>query len=224
MLRRGRCAISVGVLLAGIGCELPIGLAQRTQMAVDWSEANTRAALENVDRERAKAGRAKSLTPTPQLSLPRWGFGQNLKRPSGTERARSFMSATPRPEFSWPSCASPSPKISEQEGETRDWYSDDYDWGCISLNIVGDRNVDASLKTAVEVPQSDCDFKDGRSIASTNAAPEVDRGSFVLHLRLNGIPYTINGTCLRGAEAFCINRRAQCELVERLVLRGGRPQ
>jgi len=198
--------------------------AQRSQLPVDWSDNNTSGALESFERDMARTPRPKSLPTSRQLSLPRWGFGIDLVRPNANERARSLSSTTSTTEIAWPSCAAAVPKVGEAEGDTRDWYSDDYDWGCISINIMGDRNYDPRLRTEITTSASDCEVKNGRSTTAVTPSLQFDRGSFVLHLRLNGIPYTINGSCLRGAEAFCTNRAAQCALVERLILKGGAPQ
>lgn len=199
---------------------------QTKQLPVDWGDRDltrARAAFESLPQMRSR-----SLKPEAPLTLPRWGFGADVQQSTEEERSRSLSAATALSDVGWPACAKELVKRQPLSDESGSWYADDYDFKCVTLTIRGDRNVDLNTRVTAE-GSSDCSIKDGRSVpgADVEASHPGDdtQGTFELEVKLNGIPYSISGTCLtEEADPLCSNRPAQCALVERLIFMGGGEQ
>ncbi|NJO34701.1 MAG: hypothetical protein HC869_17820 [Rhodospirillales bacterium] len=103
------------------------------------------------------------------------------------------------------------------------WYTDNYDFGCITVSVMGDRAFNPNLKipgvALGRAAGNECD--PGPEPPARAKAHEGEHRRFELHLQLNRLPYTISGECLEGAEAFCTDTKAQCSLVDRLIYLGG---
>jgi hypothetical protein len=199
----------------------PSVAAERGLLEPDWNEpalAKARAAM--VNAARVAAPRIEAREAETPLSLPRWGFGSNISRPTIEEQARARTALPTRAVSAWPVCAAQSAEPKEVRDKTGLWYSDHYDYGCLVISISGDRTFAQDLAFPTGVTASD-DCADQSPIDTTDSDT---RGRFELQLSLNHIPYTIVGRCSGDAETFCRNRVAQCALVGRLVLRGGQPQ
>lgn len=199
---------------------------QTRQLPVDWGDDNltrARAAFESQPQLRSR-----SLKPETPLSLPRWGFSADIQTSTSEERTRSFSPVATLSDVGWPACAKDLVKREPLSDASGSWYADDYDFKCITLTIRGDRNVDLDTRVAAQ-GSADCNLEQGRSVPSegtaTNHPSDDTQGTFELEVKLNGIPYSISGTCLtEEADPFCSNRAAQCALVERLIFMGGGEQ
>lgn len=209
-------------LLAASALALTAAAQSQALLAPDWNDPAVARANENLKKQERRGINERSA-PADDLSLPRWGFSQDMRKSNSAERSRSRSIEAPSANLRWPACAranvQPKP-VSDQSGN---WYTDNYDFGCIFLSITGDRTYNPNIKAPDSAARTaDCED-------STDAAKDVAKGGdregrFDLSLRLNGIPYTITGQCFTGALPFCRDRKAQCALVDRLILRGGSKQ
>jgi hypothetical protein len=204
--------------------------AERGLLAPDWNDPSLSRARKNLEAAprslapHTLAPRSTAREGEIPLSLPRWGLGQRIDNLNSAERALSRSAVSIGAPVAWPKCAARTPKTEYVRDKTGVWYSDQYNFGCIIISISGDRafNPDLKFPTGLTVPD-DCSEE-------ARAAPPVDdsegdaHGRFELQLSLNRLPYTLSGSCLQGAEAFCRNRAAQCALVGRLILLEGSPQ
>jgi hypothetical protein len=199
---------------------------QARQLPVDWGDANLKRARAGFEAQPQM--RSRSLKQETPLSLPRWGFSADIQKSTSEEQTRSFSAATTLSDVGWPACAKALVKREPLSDNSGSWYADDYDFNCISLTIRGDRNVDPDTRVAAQ-GTADCNLEQGRSVPSDSTGaihPGDDtQGTFELEVKLNGIPYSISGTCLTPeADPFCRNRASQCALVERLIFMGGSEQ
>lgn len=212
---------SIG-LCSGLALMLPPALAaDRVLLDPDWNDpgvAKARTALESA-RAARPSGDTNRDAGIP-LSLPRWGMGNRIDRPTTDEQSRARAALPSGSIPAWPSCAKPSAEPQPLTDKSGLWYIDTYDYGCVVISISGNRasKPDQSFPAGVTLPD---ECSDPSAVDST----ETDtRGRFEMQLSLNRIPYKIEGHCSDEAEAFCRNRAARCALVGRLILRGGSPQ
>ena len=208
----------------GLCCYLALTLSpvlaadSRTLLDPDWNDPGVAKARNALER----AARPRDLTTDAEvpLSLPRWGLGSRIDRPTSDEQSRARIALPSASIPAWPSCAKlaadPKP-VTDRSGL---WYTDTYDYGCVVISISGDRSAkpDQSFPAGVTLPD---ECTDQSAVDSTETGT---RGRFDMQLSLNRIPYEIVGRCTDEAEAFCRSRAARCALVGRLILRGGRPQ
>jgi len=197
----------------------PVLAAERTLLDPDWNDPGVAKAKSGLETGRAARSNALKDGDT-QLSLPRWGLGTRMDRPTPDEqsRARSALPSGNVP--GWPACAKASADPSALTDKSGLWYTDTYDYGCVVISVSGDRaaNPDQSFPAGLSLPD-ECANPTG-----VDSAESDTRGRFEMQLSLNRIPYTIEGTCSEEGESFCRNRAGRCALVGRLVLRGGNPQ
>jgi hypothetical protein len=212
---------SIG-LCSGLALMLsPALAADRALLDPDWNDpgvAKARSALESARAARpsADANRDANIP----LSLPRWGLGNRMDRPTPDEQSRARAALPSGNVPAWPSCAKATADPKPLTDKSGLWYTDTYDYGCVVISISGDRaaNPDQSFPAGISLPD---ECSDPNAVDST----ETDtRGRFELQLSLNRIPYTIEGQCSEEAELFCRTRAGRCALVGRLILRGGSPQ
>jgi len=208
----------------GLCCYLALTLSpvlaadSRALLDPDWNDPGVAKARNALERAAGPSGLVKDAEAP--LSLPRWGLSSRIDRPTSDEQslARTALPSASLP--AWPSCAKPAADptpVTDPSGRGL-WYTDTYDYGCVVISISGDRSAkpDQSFPAGV-TPPDEC--------TDQSASTESDtRGRFDMQLSLNRIPYEIVGRCTDEAEAFCRSRAARCALVERLILRGGRPQ
>jgi hypothetical protein len=199
--------------------------AERGLLEPDWNDPNVARARKNLEAApRTLAPQSTAREAEIPLSLPRWGFGKRIDSPNSQERALSRSAAPTGAPVALPKCAAKTPKTSHVRDKTGVWYSDQYDFGCLIISFSGDRafNPDLKFPTGLTVPD-DCS-EEARAAPPADDSEGDAQGRFELQLSLNRLPYTLSGSCLQGAEAFCRNRAAQCALVGRLILLGGNPQ
>jgi len=206
---------SFGVCFCVVLVLSPVIAAERNLLDPDWNDpavAKARSAIESAGRARTGADE--------RLSLPRWGMGNRIDRPTPDEQSRARMALPSGSIPAWPACAKPSADPQPLTDKSGLWYRDSYDYGCVVISISGDRTAkpDQNFPDGAMLPDECSD----RSAADTTE--DDTRGRFEMQLSLNRIPYEIVGHCSDEAEDFCRNRAARCALVGRLILRGGSPQ
>ena len=212
-----------GLLIFAMYLHVPVVHAQdRALRQPDWNDESVARANENFKDQANK--RMFALPPGRDLSLPRWGFGKDVRTLDTNERDRARTFARAAVPMRWPECAKADPQMTHIRDETGVWYTDNYDFGCIIISVRGDRAFNPNLKIPGVGPSrravgSECD--PGPEPPRRAKEHEGDHRRFELQLTLNRLPYTIAGECLEGAEEFCTDTRAQCVLVDRLIYLGG---
>ena len=122
---------------------------------------------------------------------------------------------------------------------TGTWFTDNYSYGesnkppCLRLSITGDINYDKEIERKLhgralgtQIAKSDHDDCENPSAEPPVAAAADDdtRQRFNIEVSIAKVAYSITGQCNSGAENFCLNRAAQCQLLNRLILKDGEQQ
>ncbi len=189
----------------------------------DWNDASLARARASFDRS-GQAG-APQEQDDGRLSLPRWGLGKVIDRPTAEERAVSRSEGSLSSKLQWPKCASKVTATKHAVNAEGTWYSDSYDYGCVQIAITGSRAYAPGLsRPESKANVDDCSTSARRAPPLSTREEGDTRGRFELNLSLNGLPYSIEGSCSKGALELCRSRAAQCAIVDRLVFLGGRPQ
>lgn len=218
MLRLMQCL----VIALAIFSVVPCVAGERALLQPDWDDPKLASPRSNFE-SRARSFAAPAAEPGKELSLPRWGFGNDLQNPTQDERSRSLAFTQERSAraFPWPECASRTPPhVDRVDGANGDSYTDTYHYGCILLIISGDRAYNKALKVPAQegADVSECPAS---SDENPNEPEDDSKDKFELQITLNHIPYTIRGECYAGAKEFCKDRSAQCELIRRRIFAGG---
>src|SRR5260221_3655236 len=96
----------------GLALMLSPGLA--AELEPNWDEPAVARARSAVDTARAArpSAEATNRDAEAQPSLPRWGLGTRLDRPTSDEQSRARTTTLPSANISaWPSCAKQSPDV-----------------------------------------------------------------------------------------------------------------
>jgi hypothetical protein len=190
----------------------------------DWSAAAT---LKYLAAKHADIATAAPLPENAQgqedaFSLPVLGFkptfSQTTVTPSMTDEF--IGAAAPAPGW-WPTCASSleAPEIAKDDSGT--WYSAEYDFGCITVSLYGDRNSSApptpEIGDILSEPLSDTPSTVDEVGSST---PLSVTWQFVRF----SIPYVLTIDCNSDSAAFCGDPNAQRILIDRLAIVAGAPK
>jgi hypothetical protein len=225
-----RCTIILLGLVASAGIVGATDSALLVPDSGDPALARARAGLQHLNQTVQTLGNhtIEEIVPTAKagkgpLSVPRWGLSESINQPSPVEAILSRSPERFAGKFQWPKCAAKAARVDHTTNDAGTWYSDTYDYGCIQIGITGNRAYAPGLVPPNDAGSDDCsaEARQARPLAAN--AEGDSNGRFELNLSLNGLPYSIEGSCSKDALGFCKSRAAQCGIVDRLILLGDQP-
>jgi hypothetical protein len=138
------------------------------------------------------------------------------------EAADTFIQSLPAPAIEWwPNCAKASADLQSARDSTGTWYFAQYDFGCITVVISGERNSSTETPGAAQEDLSD------KVADSASAADENNSGkplSLTYSITRFHIPYQVTIECTEKSAEFCGDPAAQRRLLSRLSIIDGEPR